>query len=344
MSACTSPQGYTTLLDGTHTFSVQAKDIANNLSGVASYQWVVDTAAPPAPVIDTHPPVSSNATSAAFTFHDSEAGASFQCAVDAGAFAACTSPFNKTGLTDASHTFHVKAKDGAGNLSGATSFVWTVDTAGPVIKVNAPKEGAIYARYQRIKASRSCSDSSGVTSCKAPKGFLPTGKVGAHTYTVHATDTLGNQSSKIVHYSVKNACLMTPTIKVRFGQRVITGTAGNDVIRATRPVGYRISGRGGNDVICTGSGNDVISGGAGSDVVVSRGGADRITAGGGNDYVDAGKGADTATGGKGSDVLMGRAGKDVLHGRDHVKGNDTMNGGPGKDRCDADRRDRVVSC
>ena len=44
-----------------------------------------------------------------------EPSATFECRVDNGAFAACSSPFKTAALTDGPHTFEVKAKDEAAN-------------------------------------------------------------------------------------------------------------------------------------------------------------------------------------------------------------------------------------
>jgi hypothetical protein len=71
--------------------------------------------------------------SASFSFTDSQAGVSFQCKLDGGSYGVCTSPQSYAGLSTGSHTFKVQAKDGAGNLSGETSFTWTINAGVPFV-------------------------------------------------------------------------------------------------------------------------------------------------------------------------------------------------------------------
>src|SRR5207247_485271 len=78
----------------------------------------------------------SNSSSAAFSF-SSEAGASFQCALDGAAFATCSSPTSYTGLADGSHSLQVRATDAVGNTGTPTSFTWSVDTAAPSASITS---------------------------------------------------------------------------------------------------------------------------------------------------------------------------------------------------------------
>ena len=143
-SACTSPKNYVgPLIVGPHTFQVRAKDALGNLSGPASYSWTIDLTPPPAPTIDTRPADLVNATSAPFTFSDSETGATFLCSLDEAAFVACTSPRTYSSLGDGTHTFNVEAKDVAGNESLPTSDSWTVDTKAPTVTLSSPPDGTV---------------------------------------------------------------------------------------------------------------------------------------------------------------------------------------------------------
>ncbi len=73
----------------------------------------------------------------AFEF-TSEPGTTFECRVDAGAFAACTSPHTTAALTDDSHTFAVRAKNSEAVVDPTPATrTFTVDTTsvGPTLPV-----------------------------------------------------------------------------------------------------------------------------------------------------------------------------------------------------------------
>ncbi len=95
----------------------------------------MDTAAPAA-TIDAAPPSPSNDTGPSFAFSAGEAS-TFECSLDGGAYAACTSPHALSGLGEGSHTFAVSATDTAGNTGAADSHTWTVDTTAPSVTVGS---------------------------------------------------------------------------------------------------------------------------------------------------------------------------------------------------------------
>ncbi len=90
-------------------------------------------------------------------------------------------------------------------------------------------------------------------------------------------------------------------------------------------------------------GDDTIRGGGGSDVVVGGTGDDRLGGGGGDDVVRGSAGDDALRDLAGRDVLRGEAGKDRVDARDGSRG-DAAHGGPGSDRCLADRGDAKSGC
>ena len=139
-TGCESPVGYQSLSEGTHTFAVKAEDGLGHVGPAASYSWTIDLTPPAAPSIDSHPPDPTNSPDATFVF-SGEAGASFQCRLDQGAFGACTSPFAYTGLQDGTHSFVVKARDAAGNESAAASYSWLI-SAPPAVTLTQPAQGS----------------------------------------------------------------------------------------------------------------------------------------------------------------------------------------------------------
>ena len=82
---------------------------------------------PPDTTITGGPSGSVVSNKASFTFVSSEAGSSFECRVDSGGFAPCTSPDSLAGLAFGAHTFAVRATDASNNtdLTPATR-AWTV--------------------------------------------------------------------------------------------------------------------------------------------------------------------------------------------------------------------------
>ncbi len=96
-----------------------------------THTWTVDTTAPDTSITAT-PSDPSSSSSADFSFTSTEGGSTFECRMDGGSFASCTSPASYTGLADGSHTFRVRATDAAANTdSSAAVFTWTVDATAP---------------------------------------------------------------------------------------------------------------------------------------------------------------------------------------------------------------------
>src|SRR5207253_2854114 len=190
---------YTGVADGSHTFQVKATDTAGNTGTAASYTWTVDTLAPTAS-ITASPTNPSNSSAPSFSF-TSEAGASFQCALDGAAFAACSSPKSYTGVAAGSHTFQVKATDTAGNTGTAASFTWTVDTVAPTASITAsptnPSNSSApsFSFSSEAGATFQCAlDGAAFAACSSPKSYTGVAD-GSHTFQVKATDAAGNTAA-----------------------------------------------------------------------------------------------------------------------------------------------------
>ncbi len=126
-SLCSSPQAYSDLGDGGHTFLVRATDTDGNTDPTPdSHHWTVDTQPPDTSI--TSPQPSSSSSSASFEFTSTEPGSTFACSLDGAVFSACSSPKSYSGLTNSLHTFEVRATDAAGNTDlTPASNQWTVD-------------------------------------------------------------------------------------------------------------------------------------------------------------------------------------------------------------------------
>ena len=125
-AACTSPQPYTNLADGTYLFEVRAIDAAGNVEGTpASHLWNVD--GPPDTLIVRRSDVQTPYTNAIFRLSSTDAGSRYECALDTEPFSSCTSPVEFTGLAPGSHTLQARAID-PGNQADAdpASYTWTV--------------------------------------------------------------------------------------------------------------------------------------------------------------------------------------------------------------------------
>ena len=137
--ACTSPAEYSGLAEGEHRFQVRASDKAGNTDPTpASYAWTIE---PPPDVtapdtsIDSGPDAITASTTAEFTFSADES-ASFECALDGGAYEPCSSPAEYSELAEGEHRFQVRASDKAGNTDPTpASYAWTIE---PPPDVTAP--------------------------------------------------------------------------------------------------------------------------------------------------------------------------------------------------------------
>lgn len=101
----------------------------------------------------------------------------------------------------------------------------------------------------------------------------------------------------------------------------INGTAGNDVVSATRTVAGQARPTTGEDVILGGDGNDNLNGLGGDDYIDGGNGNDTLIGDAGNDRLIGGNGADKLFGGDGSNTLEGGAGDDTYN---QVTSQDTL--------------------
>ena len=199
-TACASPRSYGGLGEASHGFEVRATDAAGNTDGSpASYVWVVDTTAPDT-TITVAPASSTSSTSASFAFTASEGGATFECRLDGGTWAACASPASYGGLPEGAHLFEVRAVDGIGNADATpATHAWTVDVTAPQTTIaarpadptNATTASFAFTASEGGSTFECRLDGGAWTACTSPE--IVTGLAeGAHVFEVRATDRAGN--------------------------------------------------------------------------------------------------------------------------------------------------------
>ncbi|MEA2134479.1 MAG: large repetitive protein [Solirubrobacteraceae bacterium] len=137
--------GLTGLADGTHPISAVTRDVAGNPSQPARRTVTVDTVAPDT-TITSGPPDPTTQTRADFQFTSSEAGATFECRLDGGAFGSCSSPASYA-VDNGPHSLAVRAVDVAGNVDGTPATrSWTVNGSLPARPaITAPADGSFSA-------------------------------------------------------------------------------------------------------------------------------------------------------------------------------------------------------
>ncbi len=199
--ACESGADTGPVSDGAHSFAVRAVDRAGNLdASPAVHAWSVNTSTPDTQILSA-PDGATAQTSATITFlsPDAGGGATFECALDAAAFAACTSPRMLTNLANGEHTFAVRVRDAVGNVDPTPATrTWVVDrtppettiTAGPTGTQNVASASFSFTSSE-AGATFACKlDAGAEEACTSPASY-PNLVQGAHTFSVRATDAAG---------------------------------------------------------------------------------------------------------------------------------------------------------
>lgn len=199
-TSCTTPRTYSGLADGQHELRVKATDGLGNVeSPAASYEWTIDRTAPNT-TIDSAPPALTSDPDATITFSSNEGGATFECSLDSGPYAACTSPKQYTGLADGPHSVSVRAIDAAGNVDPTPATAsWTVDGTAPDTTLTSQPPALTNATDASFgfssgdpNATFECQlDGGGWNACSSPEALTGLAD-GTHTFEVRAVDDAGN--------------------------------------------------------------------------------------------------------------------------------------------------------
>lgn len=198
-TACTSPWAGPTVTDGSRTFRVRATDPVGNVGTPATHTWVVDTV-PPSLAFTAQPAALSNDTTPSASFTAGNGAVSTECRVDAGNFAACTSPFTAGVTGDGAHTITVRAFDAATNAASITTATFTIDTVAPTVAFTALPTALSNDTTPTVAFTTAggavtieCRvDAGGFGACTSP--HTATVGQGSHTFGVRVTDAATNSA------------------------------------------------------------------------------------------------------------------------------------------------------
>jgi hypothetical protein len=212
-AGCTTPKEYSSLADGSYTFSVRAVDGSGNTdSSPATSSFTVD-ATPPNTTIDSGPSGPSGSNFASFAFHSSKVSSTFECKLDGpgattGSYGTCGSPQDYSSLAEGSYTFSVRATDDFArtDASPATSS-FTVDTTEPNTSITDGTSGTVgsgnagfeFTANEPVTGFLCKLDGPGATTgsygpCSSPQDYSLLAD-GSYTFSVRAVDGAGNAES-----------------------------------------------------------------------------------------------------------------------------------------------------
>jgi large repetitive protein len=239
---CTTPESYTGLAAGSHTFEVRATDAGGNTDATpAAHTWTIDLSAPDT-TITSSPSDPSNDVNPGFSFTSSEPGSSFECKLDGGSFSPCVSPESYTGLTAGSHTFEVRATDAAGNTDATpASHSWTIDVTAPTASIDAapgdpsgdPTPTFEFSANEAGSTFECQLDGGAYGSCSTPQTYGPLND-GNHSFAVRATDPAGNTGAAVTYDWLLDSGAPTVTLTAPSGV-VNAGDADPYTVTATTP-------------------------------------------------------------------------------------------------------------
>jgi hypothetical protein len=252
-AACTSPWTSSALVDGSHTVDIRALDRADNVSGVTSTPFLVDSTAPAPAQILSGPADPSNTTAPTFALVETDPSTLyFECSLDGAPVVDCTTPdpYTLTVSGDGQHVLTVVALDGppadaTTNRSAAVSWTWTLDTqapAAPAFSLPPLTGSAIEVPLSTDPAATTtCLLDSTTVSCGSgiAVGGLTTG---SHTLQVITSDAAGNTASLSTTWTVDATA---PTVTVT-NPTTITGVTtvafSEDVLGAATGVALQVVG------------------------------------------------------------------------------------------------------
>jgi hypothetical protein len=176
-----------------------SQTLTSNSTGELAGISLSADATPPQTSVDSGPAGPTASRTPSFTFSSSEAGSTFQCRIDQGAFAPCASGAAFGPLTEGDHTFQARATDPAANTDSTpasrsfrvdTTPPGTTITAGPVA-TRSPTPVFKFASSETGSHFECRVDDAAFSACVSPD---KTAKLrdGRHTFAARSIDGVGH--------------------------------------------------------------------------------------------------------------------------------------------------------
>jgi hypothetical protein len=219
---------------------------------------------PPDTAFVSKPPSLDKDTTPTFTFTGDDSNAqgsgsgviAFECKVDDGDFASCTTPYTTASLSDGEHTLQVRAIDIVGYVDPTpASYTWTIDTTAPAVPaLSSPANSAVITSTDVVTLTWEAVEDADVDGYNVTFNgqSVDAGNVtqrvvgplanGVYSWTVSSYDGAGNSSANasVRTFTVDKRLVIdpnqtssttltssdgfTPTINVPAGSIALTGT------------------------------------------------------------------------------------------------------------------------
>lgn len=158
---CENPVTFSDLADGSHNVAFRAIDPASNVDPSPETRTFSVLVPGPQTSITASPASPTPSASASFSFTSNPAGASFECKLDTGAWASCSSPKTYSSLSAASHTFSVRGTSAGETDPTPATHSWTVNpTIAPMVEIDGDIEREVNTSQPVLAFT---ADQSGVT-------------------------------------------------------------------------------------------------------------------------------------------------------------------------------------
>jgi len=200
-TSCASPFTTDPLGNGPHSFDVRATDPSGNLDTTPASRSFTVAPPPGSTAITSGPTGTTNDATPTFEFSSSDPGSTYECKVDDGAYAPCTSPHTTASLADGPHTFTVQGTDSHGIPDPEPASVsFAVDATapetsldlGPSSPTDDPRPTLEFSSAEGSATFECSLDGASWASCSSPHQYGTDLGDGSHTFDVRAVDAAGN--------------------------------------------------------------------------------------------------------------------------------------------------------